>query len=200
MIVPRISEGESAWDRQMRKIWTTFGSRLEAARRLNRSGQASRWVVTLSSLALVVLSVVLGTPTVVLVGDASDVAKMISLIGPISILIVSAIEYSKAYEVRADRHHRAALALNDLYDVAAAKKNPVLGDLVQGYHEILARFDENHEPIDYYMFATRQGSDFDANWWDLLKTKTLWHLAGQRAWVMVLGVTILFAILLRWAS
>ena len=95
MIIPRISEGESAWDRQMRKIWTTFGSRFEAARRLNRSGQASRWVVTLSSLALVVLSVVLGTSTVVLVGDASDVAKMISLIGPISILIVSAIEYSR---------------------------------------------------------------------------------------------------------
>ncbi|MCH7481046.1 MAG: hypothetical protein IIC79_06605, partial [Chloroflexi bacterium] len=53
MITPKFKPDETRWDRQMRKIWTTRGARLEAARRLTRSGKASRWVVVGASIALI---------------------------------------------------------------------------------------------------------------------------------------------------
>src|SRR5688500_1096130 len=116
MITAKTKDGESAIEIQGRKVWITRGSRLEAARRLERTGKSSSWVVLLSSLALVAVSIALFLPETSIHASARAFAELGALVGSVAILLVGIVEQGKSYELRADRHHRAAMELNQLSD------------------------------------------------------------------------------------
>ena len=202
MIAPIRRADESPWGRQLRKVWTTRGARLEAYRRLSRTGTASRWVVTVASLLLVCLAL---ADAFGLLGPASagkPIIDFLAAVGAVTILVVSAMEHGKSYELRADRHHQAALLLGRLYD--QANGGPVgqdaLDRLVAEYNVVLDRFVENHEPIDYEMFAIRQSRDFSTSWLDRMRARVLWHGASQRPWLIIALVLGMAWVFLRWAG
>ena len=192
---PANTTGESAWERQMRKVWTTRGARLEAARRLDRAGRASRRVVTAISLVLLALTVVLFAPGAVFDAADRNLVELVAVIGSVSLLVVSSLESGKAYELRSDRHHRAALALIRLYDTQKASGTPDAQLLVKEYLTILEQYPDNHEPMDYLMFAACNPKDFEMEWGARAQAKVVWHFASQAPWLAAGMVAVPFVIL-----
>ncbi len=197
LITPKIVEGEDPRQRELRKIWTTRGARLEAYRRLGRAGQASKWVVTVASILLIGISLASALDLVGGTVHAAAVIDFLSALGAVCILAVSAIEYGKSYELRSDRHHRAALELGRLYDGALADTLSDASGLITSYNAILDRFSENHEPIDYHMFAVRHPGDFNVGWVQRQTIRLLWHGAAQRAWLIIAAICIGAVVLLK---
>ncbi len=83
--------------------------------------------------------------------------------------------------------------LGRLYDLASleAEALDVVG-FIEDYNDILKRFPENHEPVDYGMFAVRQPDDFKVSFGGKLLTRLRWSAAAQRPW-LILGAIVLGA-------
>jgi hypothetical protein len=155
-------------------------------------------VVTVASLLLIGISLASALDLIGATAHAVAVVHFLSALGAVSILAVSAIEYGKSYELRSDRHHRAALELGHLYDTALTHDGGDAGKLIEAYNAILDRFAENHEPIDYHMFAVRHPDDFKVGSVERQGIRLLWHLAAQRAWIIITAICAGALLLLKW--
>jgi uncharacterized membrane protein (DUF485 family) len=153
------------------KIWKTAGSRFNAARRLQRRHNLSSWTSSLLAVYVVFIQLIdlvvppeahLASPALVTVGTAFVA---------ILILVVTILEASRAYQLRAERLHRSGMELGALHDrlknqVALLQGNAAaLAEEVESitakYHETIARTGENHEPGDYELFKAQHHKDFD---------------------------------------
>jgi len=197
MINPKTDETESSLEQLTRKVWTTKGARLEAARRLERRGNASSWVILLSSLVLVTLSIALLFPSGAMPGSMRALAESGSVVGAVAILLVGIVERGKSYELKVDRHHRAAMQLNQLLDEVKIAESKSVEEGTEEYHRIVQSFHDNHEPIDYYLFAVKNRDSFCVSWYEPVRVHVWWHVVAYWPWLILGAAAFGFTVLLQ---
>jgi len=171
------------------KIWTTKGSRFNANKRL-------LLVAKLSNLANSMLSVYLiaiGLLSVYNIYNngfiTQNVLPYLTTCISILLLVFSQIENSKNYQLNAKEFHNCGIELSKLYNKlrvfktlkarpADAEKELFANDISFEYESILERY-ENHEPIDFDLFKTRNADYFELNKKELYKIYLSYYFKTQ---------------------
>lgn len=131
------------------KFWKTKSARFNASRRL-RAKQA--WsIFTLSILSF--YNLIMSFPSLLGVSQQAqtDTLSPVAILTSIFVLIISLLEVSKAYEVRAERLDKSAMEINQIHSRLrmAHSVGDDLGPIIEAYHELIKTCPENHEPQDY---------------------------------------------------
>lgn len=155
------------------KIWTTKGSRFNANKRLLLISKLSN----LSNSMLSVYLIAIGLLSVYNIYNDGFITQNILpyLMTCISILLLvfTQIENSKNYQLKAKEFHTCGIELSRLYNklrvFKTLKTNPTdiervnfANELSLEYESILEKY-ENHEPIDFELFKTRNSEYFQVN-------------------------------------
>lgn len=189
------------------QIWKTSGSRFNAHARLQRQHHAS--VLTSALLSVYVVFVQVFGYELSSSGDPDRMA----LVGwgtaflAMAILVVTLVESSQAYQLRADRLHRCGMDLKALHDelcnqLSRRKGNGELSadtmdDVTRRYHEIIRRYSENHDRGDFELFMTQHRADFDIGWWYALWVRFRESIRPAGFYYLVIaGIPILMFIVL----
>jgi hypothetical protein len=155
-------------------------------------------VISLASLILVAITLALGFDPVEFDAQARQVAELLLAVGAVTILVVSSMEHGRGYQLEADRQHRCARKLTELYDQANLDSRPRdVPALVTEYHAVLDSYPDNHEPIDYEMFAVRHPEDFTTGWWKRQRVRAAWYVFAHRAWVIAAAVMVVIFAMVR---
>ena len=95
-----------------------------------------------------------------------DLISALSALASVFVLILSLLEASKGYELKAERLHNSAMQLNGLYgEFLTNANNPEgIASLIKRYHAQLEACPENHEPCDDALFRAEHYKDFELNW------------------------------------
>jgi hypothetical protein len=155
------------------KIWTTKGSRFNANKRLLR-------VSKLSNLANSMLSVYLIAIGLLSVYNIYNNGFMTQNVLPylmtcisILLLLLTQIENSKNYQLKAKEFHTCGIELSKIYnklrvfktlkeDSSKKEKENFAIEISTEYEAILEKY-ENHDPIDFDLFKTRNAGYFELN-------------------------------------
>jgi hypothetical protein len=154
-----------------RRVYVTKCARFAAHRRLSYQ---ERW----STLSVAVLSVYLiaGTIFEPLLGGAGSHGAAVTgglAVASILVLVVSLIEASQHYAMRADRLHRCGMELGklelDLLEGMNALSDAAVREVMsrgsRRYDEILQMCSENHEVIDHEAVKLQHTDLYDLSWW-----------------------------------
>lgn len=159
------------------QVWKTKGARFNASRRLILNHYWSAAAVAFLSVYSVVAGVVL------LAGSNlqfNPTGVSIALIGvSIGILTLSLLESARSYQLRADRHHRCGMELNELYSevryASVRGDDSVVPELTRKYHGILQKYEDNHAPADYEMFLAQHSDNFKLPWCKVVRAEVNWY-------------------------
>lgn len=179
-----------------RKMWRTVGARFNAARRL-RSQQ--NWsVVTISMLSLYIVAI--SIPGVWSKVPESDTHffPAISILASIFVIILSLLEASRGYEVKADRLHRSAMKLNEIYSellIGQQKKDANPSEIISRYHAEIQTCPENHDAGDDALFRAQQQKHFKMGRIEVLLIKTGYFFNKTAIYLILLVIPPIILIL-----
>jgi hypothetical protein len=154
------------------RIWKTKGSRFNAARRLSNKNQLSITSISILSIYGVII------PIIQIIFASSQCLKLnnwftfISIFLSIFILVLSLLEGSKNYQVKAERLYNNATKLATIYrDLEYLKaRNLEHSNLEEKLKNILNEYDraiescpENHDTKDYELFKAQHRREFKIN-------------------------------------
>lgn len=155
-----------------KRIWKTKGSRFNAARRLSNKNQFSITSISILSFYGIII------PIIQIVFASSQCLKLnnwftfISIFLSIFILVLSLLEGSKNYQVKAERLYNNATKLATIYrDLEYIKaRNLEYSSLEKELKNILDKYDrkiescpENHDTEDYELFKAQHRREFEIN-------------------------------------
>ena len=172
-------------------IWTTRGARFESYHRLRAMHKWSTASISIASVYVVALSVAqLALP----MDEMDGVWLSLIIVGAaVAILALSLFENGMAYEVRADRFHRGAIALQPLMDQARRLKAGPDGDegdllrIEKEYNGVLREFGENHETIDWEQFKAGNPSEFSFKWYQRVWRNLRWWVRFYARYVLIIA-------------
>lgn len=133
---------------------STAGSRFNAAKRLEYKDRATTRLIAVSSIYVVIITLTpyFSNPPSSLV----DVLNLGTIAISMIIVAASLVQYSNAYTLNAEQHHRSALEINEIRREIRAKEKPLseerLGQLVKQYNAVLQKYSINHDDVDYEKF------------------------------------------------
>jgi hypothetical protein len=141
-----------------------------AHRRLHSKAHASQLVLSFLAVAVIGASVglLLLPPEQ---KKLSDFINVMSICASIIILVLGNLEYSKNYQVLADRMQKGAQALSPLHDELEfhIKTESLDAELLKGvidsYNGIINEFEVQHEDIDYVYFQSMHATRFSLTGW-----------------------------------
>jgi len=191
-------------------IWITIGSRFNASRRLNNKYKFS--VISISVLSIFGI----GTPIIQNFIDSNQCLKinelytLVSILLSIFILVLSLLEGSQNYQVKADKLYSNAVDISsvskEIYfltnyelkrDVSEEEKNNIITkikDQYKEYDDLIKRCPENHDPDDYLLFKAQNYQEFKKEW--LWSKRILIWLRIKYYWLyFVLTTTIAITII-----
>ena len=152
------------------KIWVTKGARFNAYRRLSNKQKASIFSISILSVYLMAEAFI---PKETLPLEAEKWRNAFVVLASAFILILSLLEARKSYELKAERLHNNAMALNKLYDsFMLSSSEDEKKKKVEEYHALIERCPENHSPCDDELFRSSQPKDFKMCY-------------GKREWIKV---------------
>lgn len=144
------------------KMWSTYKSRFNAAARFRKKYDLSNKAVALLSAYVVIFSLLTSMLPQFAEGGTGSVILFISSALSIIILVVSQLEASQNYSVRALTNHQSGLQIAELYNDLRALKSRHAGNQCEEFHkgveELSKKYDdilkrsENHEDIDFACF------------------------------------------------
>lgn len=163
-----------------KNIWTTIGSRFNASRRLNNKYK-------FSAISISILSVFgIGTPIIQNFIDSAQCAKinelytLVSILLSIFILVLSLLEGSQNYQVKADKLHSNAVDISTVlkeisfltdYELkrcdSKGKQNDIIKQIKnynKEYDDLIQRCSENHDPDDFLLFQAQNYQEFKKQW------------------------------------
>lgn len=141
-----------------KKIWRTIGARFNAYRRLQRRQNASIFSISILSVYLTAEAFI---PEGTLPPEAEKWRKAFVVLSAVFILILSLLEARKSYELKAERLHKNAIELNQLYDTfKISSSEDEKKKKIEDYHGLIVSCPENHEPCDDALFRASRGDDF----------------------------------------
>lgn len=144
-------------------MWETKGSRLNTYRRLKKQGSLSIATISIISIYAIMISLLQfffkSRPHSTNI-DINSFDTFFSILLSICILVVSLLEASKEYSVKADKIYdcsneigalqhklKQVVNLDDKKNIAA-----LLSNISDEYNAILKKCPENQEPIDFELF------------------------------------------------
>lgn len=150
---------ESAYQR----IWKTRGARFVAHSNYLAQNKCSNFTVAILSVYIIVLSCYFISPTLKSKFNPDDL-NLVILAASLLTLVFSQIEGSKDYKLKADKLHRNAMELSEIYDEmqsvyhsadALNIKESKTDQILKKYNQLIQKCDENHNSYDYEMFELR---------------------------------------------
>lgn len=168
------------------RMWKTKGSRYNAYRRYERKHWFS--LASISMLTLYVFGLTLADFCHIIEPTANQkiIIPFISMVLSIAILILSLLEASKNYQIKSERLHNCAKEITNLYnelrklictDISDVDKSNRLDEITKRYDDIIIKYAENHDPIDYELFLGEHSKEFNIGWfkkqWIFLKSLIL---------------------------
>ena len=189
-----------------KKLWITRGARYNASRRLQSKHNLS--ISTISYLSAYVL--VLAALPFLGVFDFNALQRgalnVATFALSLFILTLSLLEASRNYQGRATSLHNCANEISELYDeleLALASGNALtaarLREISARYHEIIRRFQDNHEPVDNLLFRVEHPADFGIVRFESVRIRLLAWISLKIPYYLlkfVLPVAILVVLLL----
>lgn len=180
----------------LNKIWTTRGCRFQAHKRLNEVNNWSTWTVNILTVYIICLSILsLNPPTSYsFLSEKTGSIFMISL--SITILLVSVLENSKSYKLRADNMHRCAKELSSTYNEICLIRDGIITNQIPDrlieignkYQAIIDKYDDNHTDLDYIKFKAINYSFFNL-------TKFQKFIIGLKYFLLVRGIYIFLLVI-----
>ncbi|MEO7934141.1 MAG: SLATT domain-containing protein [Chthoniobacterales bacterium] len=179
--IPLYAQG--TYDRELNyKLWSTYKSRFNAASRLRKKHELSTRAVSLLSAYVMIFSLITTMLPQFSLGSTSQVILFISSALSIIILVVSQLEASQNYSVRAYTFHQSGLQIAELYKELRALKTRYgnekgsdfltsVENLSKRYDDILQRSD-NHDDVDFACFRASKPNydDHALSKWDVFYT------------------------------
>jgi len=150
---------ESAYQR----IWKTRGARFIAHSNYLAQNKCSNFTVAILSVYIIVLSCYFISPTLKAKFN-QDELNLVILAASLLTLVFSQIESSKDYKLKADKLHRNAMELSEIYDEMQSVyfsadplnvKQSKTDQILNKYNQLVQKCDENHNSYDYEMFELR---------------------------------------------
>ncbi len=191
-------------------LWKTQSSRFNAARRLNNKYQFSAISISLLSILGI------GTPIIQNFIDSTKCATtnqlytLVSILLSIFILVLSLLESSQNYQLKADKLHDNAVNISSLLKEieflinckfpnadSEEKKYKIITEIQRYYKEydnLIKLCPENHEPDDYLFFQAEHYKDFEKSWF--WSQRTLIRLRIKYYWLYFMLVMIIAVIIL----
>jgi hypothetical protein len=170
--VPLYAQG--AYHRELNyKLWSTYKSRFNAAERCKKKYDLSTKAVAFLSAYVVIFALITVMLPQYSAGKVGQITVFISSSLSILILVMSQLEASQNYSVKALTFHQSGLAVADLYKELRALKTRYddksdkefiteVEEVSKKYDDILQR-SENHEAIDFDCFKASKPKYEDHN-------------------------------------
>jgi hypothetical protein len=155
------------------RIWITKGSRFNAARRLNNKYQFSITSISILSIYGISIPIIQGIVDYSECPRINEIYTAVSIILSIFILVLSLLEGSKNYQVRAERLYNNAVTLSSLYrdfeylkecESSAPEFPKKLHEISNKYEKLIRECPDNHEQEDYELFRVQHRKDFNISW------------------------------------
>jgi hypothetical protein len=164
------------------QLWSTKGARFNANKRLMLKQKWSTYAITALSLYVITASMMIVSGVSESIRLPSAKLAFCSTVMSILILIISLLESSRQYGLRARQFHDCALAVAKLYRElrllrTGPEPNPTaekVRDLTAKYNEILDRC-ENHEDVDFLILKTKKSEYFNLGFWARTKILLRWY-------------------------
>lgn len=144
-----------------RKMWITRGCRYNSDRRLKRKNAFSLTAISFLSLYVLVISILTVIGGDKLSVEQSNYLSIASIVISLFILILSLLETSKEYSIKAERLYACANKINKLMsDLKIAQTiisdqkqlESTVKNINDLYHDIISSYEENHEELDHEKF------------------------------------------------
>jgi hypothetical protein len=154
------------------RMWTTKGSRFNAARRLNKKYQFSLTSISVLSIYGILIPLLQGLLKNIQCQKVNDIYNFISLFLSVFTLVISLLEGAKNYQIRAEKLHQNAIEISTLqreleYLFVSDSTNPDLikkvGEISDRYENVVKDCKENHESEDYTLFTTQHRKEFNVS-------------------------------------
>jgi len=150
---------ESAYQR----IWKTRGARFIAHSNYLAQNKCSNFTVAILSVYIIILSCYFISPTL---RDRfnQDELNLVILAASLLTLVFSQIESSRDYKLKAEKLHRNAMELSEIYDEMQSVyfsedsldiKQSKTDQILKKYNQLVQKCDENHNSYDYEIFELR---------------------------------------------
>lgn len=170
-----MSDYQKFLERFKRRVWITRGSRFNAARRLNNKSYWSIASISFLSVYGISIPIIQTTFNPLSCPEVNRAYFVISTISSIFILVLSLLEGSKNYQIKADRLYSSAIKLSqvsrkiDLFELKFDEINDEssneLIELSNEYERLIYECQENHDKEDFRLFQIQNRDEFKIAFW-----------------------------------
>lgn len=183
------------------KMWKTKSARFNAHARLLTKHWLSTTATAILSFYLIVASLIPLVYEANLPPAGSKFLAVITLVISILLIIVTLIESARNYHGEADRMHKCALSISEIYNrlqamtLDFADQNRI--SLNEDYSNVLLKYEINHKDIDFIRFQIAFSDDLNIRGaqraWNIAKYIILW-LAEYSMYIVIIAAPPLAAI------
>ena len=151
------------------KMWKTKGSRFNAVRRLNKKNQWSIASISILSVYGISIPIIQSNMDSTQCPQVNSWYNLIAILLSIFILVLSLLEGSQNYQIRAERLHQSAMEISALHSkldylfkcqLQDKRLSSKLEKIVMRYEELVSNCPENHEIDDYTLFRVQHRDYF----------------------------------------
>lgn len=159
-----------------KKLWKTKGSRFNASRRLNNKYNFSVFSISILSFFGICIPIIQKFIDSNQCSNVNELYTLTSILFSIFILILSLLEGSKNYQIKADRLYNNAVDISSIlnkinflidYELkrhsSKDEKNKIIAKIKQHekeYDSLIKQCSENHDPDDYSLFKAENHDNF----------------------------------------
>lgn len=194
-----------ATDHLLRKMWKTKSARFNAHARLMSRQRLSTIATSALACYLIAASILQLTIPAAASGDFGRLVTSAVLILSVFLLMITLTESGRNYVTEADRMHRSALEIAELYnrfqalDLAAA--DVARGVFNDQYSAVLKATEVNHSDIDFLRFQIAYREDLKPTWIALvgmfLQFAVLWLVEYALYFLMIFGPAVLLFLIMK---
>lgn len=154
---------------QQDKMWKTKGSRFNAVRRLNKKNQWSIASISILSVYGISIPIIQSNMDSTQCPQVNSWYNLIAILLSIFILVLSLLEGSQNYQVRAERLHKNAMEISELHSKLDylsrcqsqdKRLSSKLEKIAMEYENLVSNCPENHEIDDYTLFRVQHRDSF----------------------------------------
>jgi SMODS and SLOG-associating 2TM effector domain family 5 len=153
----------------LNSIRMTSGCRFEASRRLKQKDIASSFTIAWLSLYPIILSVADLIPELKAL-EYSKYAAFIATVTSIMVLVLSLLEYSRQYSVRANQMLQCGQELNEIYYeldyliVSGSIDEDSFRMIKSRYDKVIDKYPENHTQKDFHYYRATHVKKLKSTW------------------------------------
>ena len=146
----------------LKKMHQTKGARFESHKRYTAKNYYSNFTISILSFYVICISVGLLVFDSSISNNLKNWFTFVSVALSVLIIIITLLDGSQRYDVKAELMHNCARDINELYNRCKLEKEPNevrMGEFTSQYQMILFKYQFNHDEIDRKMYSAN--SPFD---------------------------------------